>query len=113
MTVSSHSPQESADKNAATRQAKRKPKQGEPIHPSSTGAWPREVGVHCVVWNTGNGLASSGLLASGTASGLCRVDVLWGRWSKEKIPYGGVENIRMEDGNAMEIDSEEEEEEDS
>ena len=39
--------------------------------------------------------------------------MLWGRWSKEKIPYGGVENIRMEDGNAMEIDSEEEEEEDS
>ena len=63
--------------------------------------------MHRVVWNTGNGLASSGLLASGTASGLCRVDVLWGRWSKGKIPYGSVEHIRMEDGNAMEIDSEE------
>ena len=39
-----------------------------------------EVGVHRVVWNNGNGLASSSLLAAGTASGLCRVDVLWGRW---------------------------------
>ena len=69
--------------------------------------------MHRVVWNTGNGLASSGLLAAGTASGLCRVDVLWGRWSKEKIPYGSVEDIRMEDDNAMEIESEEEEDSDS
>ena len=69
--------------------------------------------MHCVVWNTGNGLAFSGLLAAGTASGLCQVDVLWGRWWKEKIPYESVEDIRMEDGNAMEIKSEEEEDSDS
>jgi hypothetical protein len=35
-----------------------------------------EVGVHRVVWNNGNGLGSLSLLAAGTASGLCRVDVL-------------------------------------
>jgi hypothetical protein len=37
------------------------------------------------------------LLAAGTASGLCRVDVLWERWFKDKPPYGGSEGIRMED----------------
>ena len=38
------------------------------------------------------------LLAAGTASGFCRVDVLWGRWFKDKLPYGGAEGIRMEEG---------------
>ena len=33
------------------------------------------MGVHRVAWNNGNGLATSTLLAAGTASGLCRVDV--------------------------------------
>ncbi|KAG6882978.1 hypothetical protein C0993_008426 [Termitomyces sp. T159_Od127] len=70
-----------------------------------TGAWPREVGVHRVTWNSCNGLASSGLLASATASGLCRVDELWGRWIKEKVPYGGIEHIRQEmDDNVMDVD---------
>lgn len=64
-----------------------------------TGVWPREVGVQRVVWNSGNGLAAAGMLASATGSGLCRVDVLSGRWLKErsvKMPYGGIENIRLE-----------------
>jgi len=74
--------------------------------PASTGAWPREVGIHRVVWNNGNGIASSALLAAGSASGLCRVDVVWGRWVRDRPPYGGVEGIRMEDVNAMEVDSE-------
>ncbi|KAG6911400.1 hypothetical protein DXG01_016497 [Tephrocybe rancida] len=70
-----------------------------------TGAWPREVGVHRVIWNSCNGLASSGLLASATASGLCRVDELWGRWIKGKVPYGGIEHIRRElDDDAMDVD---------
>jgi transcription factor C subunit 6 len=36
--------------------------------------------------------------------------VLWGRWIKGKIPYGGIEEIRKEsdgDGAAMDVDSEE------
>ncbi|KAJ4487756.1 hypothetical protein J3R30DRAFT_3695362 [Lentinula aciculospora] len=78
-----------------------------------TGVWPREVGVQRVVWNSGSGLAAAGMLASATGSGLCRVDVLSGRWLKEKsvkMPYGGVENIRLEGDNVvddMDIDSDE------
>ena len=41
-----------------------------------------------------------------TASGLCRVDVLWGRWFKDKPPYGGAEGIRMEDEDVMDVESE-------
>jgi transcription factor C subunit 6 len=37
----------------------------------------------------GNGLASPSLLAAGTASGLCWVDVLWGRWFKDKEDTNG------------------------
>ena len=64
------------------------------------------TGVHGVAWNNGNESASSSLLAAGTASGLCRVDVLWGRWFKDKPPYGGAEGIRMEDEGAMDVESE-------
>ena len=78
---------------------------------AGTGAWPRQVGVHRVVWNCGNGLAAAALLASATAAGLCRVDELWGRWIKGKVPYAGIEHIRreMEDG-AMDVDEDEEDE---
>ncbi|KXN81270.1 Transcription factor tau subunit sfc6 [Leucoagaricus sp. SymC.cos] len=72
-----------------------------------TGAWPQEVAVHKVTWNNGNGLGACGLLASATSSGLCRVDNLWGRWMKDKVPYGGIQQIRregMEDD--MDVDSE-------
>ena len=42
-----------------------------------------------------------------SASGLCRVDVLWGKWFKNTKPlYGGAEGIRMEDEDAMDVDSE-------
>ena len=98
-------PKEFLDRPTATRTGKGKTKD-DPNLLSSTGAWPCEVGVHRVVWNNGNGLASSSLLAAGTASGLCRVDVLWGRWFKDKPPYGGAEGIRMEDEDAMDVESE-------
>ncbi|KAH6902491.1 hypothetical protein BKA70DRAFT_1520930 [Coprinopsis sp. MPI-PUGE-AT-0042] len=68
--------------------------------PQNTGAWSKNVSIHRVRWNNGNGPAASCLLASATASGLCRVDVLWGRWIKDKMPYGGIEQIRMENGDA-------------
>lgn len=35
--------------------------------------------------------------------------MLWGRWIKGKVPYGGIEQIRREsdgDGDAMDVDSE-------
>jgi transcription factor C subunit 6 len=59
--------------------------------------------VHRVVWNSGNGLAAAALLASATAAGLCRVDELWGRWIKGKVPYAGIEHIRRE----LDIDEDE------
>ncbi|KAG6854374.1 hypothetical protein C0991_007365 [Blastosporella zonata] len=72
---------------------------------AGTGAWPQEVGVHRVIWNSCNGLAASGLLASSTGSGLCRVDELWGRWIKGKVPYGGIEHIRGEmNDDVMDVD---------
>jgi transcription factor C subunit 6 len=49
-----------------------------------------------VKWNSGNGFAGARLLASGTASGICRIDWLEGRWMKGKIPYGSIANVRRE-----------------
>ena len=64
--------------------------------PKGTGAWAPQVGVHRVVWNDGNGLACAPWLASATASGLCRVDWLRGKWHKDRIPYDGIDGIRLE-----------------
>ncbi|TFK46673.1 hypothetical protein OE88DRAFT_1648431 [Heliocybe sulcata] len=97
-------PQETQDRPSATR-AKKQGKTVE-IMPVGTGAWPAEVGVHRTAWNSGNGLANAPLLASATASGLCRVDWLLGRWMKDKVPYGGVDAMRA----TAEMDSEEEDE---
>ena len=66
--------------------------------PVGTGAWPPEVGIHRVVWNDGNGLAGTPLLASASASGLCRIDWLVGKWGREPIPYNGADGIRAETG---------------
>ncbi|KAI0086148.1 hypothetical protein BDY19DRAFT_996057 [Irpex rosettiformis] len=71
-------------------------------------AWSPEVGVTRVCWNNGNGLANASLLASATASGLCRVDWLTGRWAKSRVPYDGIEGIRAE----VEADEEMDEESD-
>ncbi|TFK90283.1 hypothetical protein K466DRAFT_543680 [Polyporus arcularius HHB13444] len=81
-------PKETQNRPAATRQNK--------AIPVGTGAWPPEIGVHRVVWNDGNGLANTPLLASGTGSGLCRVDWLLGRWGKDPPPYNGIEGMRGE-----------------
>ncbi|KAF7297836.1 Pre-mRNA splicing factor [Mycena kentingensis (nom. inval.)] len=64
--------------------------------PTGSASWPREVGIQRVVWHCGAGLSGCGLLASATASGLCRVDFLWGRWLSGKVPYYGVDGIRLE-----------------
>ncbi|KAI0345393.1 hypothetical protein BDW22DRAFT_1354319 [Trametopsis cervina] len=76
--------------------------------PKAIGAWPPQVGVTRVVWNNGNGLGRASLLASTTASGLCRIDWLVGRWSKNKIPYEGIEGVRAEDDAAEGSDDESE-----
>ena len=72
-----------------------------------SGAWPPEIGVQRVVWNSGNGLANAPLLASATGCGLCRIDFLKGKWLKNRMPYYGIEGIRAE------IDADDEMDEDS
>ena len=62
----------------------------------SSGVWPTEVGVLCVVWNTACDLARAPLLASSTASGLCRIDWLIGRSHGAMQTFGGVEKARGE-----------------
>ena len=51
-----------------------------------TGEWSPHVGVHCVSWQNGGGIGRAGLLASGTASGQGRVDVIEGRFFKGGDP---------------------------
>ena len=76
--------------------------------PSGTGAWPSNIAVTRVAWGSGS-LAAAPLLASATASGLCRIDWLEGRWLRDRVPYGGIEGIRLEGGGPMDIDEEDEE----
>lgn len=50
-----------------------------------------------VAWNNVNGLGNCQLLVSGTASGLCRIDWLTGRWFKgQTLGPGGIEALRGE-----------------
>ncbi|KAF9268824.1 hypothetical protein L218DRAFT_533061 [Marasmius fiardii PR-910] len=78
-------------------QSKLKAKSAPPQPDWNTGAWPQEVGIQVVTWNSSNGLSNAGLLASATGSGLCRVDYLWGRWMRNKRPYTDITTVRMED----------------
>ncbi|KAJ8517201.1 hypothetical protein ONZ45_g5601 [Pleurotus djamor] len=66
--------------------------------PIGTDAWPKEVGVHRAVWNNGNGFQGARMLASATASGLCRIDIPGGHWHKGKTPYQSIPLARAEDG---------------
>ena len=77
---------------------KRKAKQDDDIADGSIGGngWLPNVSVTRVVWNEGGGLSQSPFLASATASGLCRVDWLLGRFLQDTVPYNGIENIRRE-----------------
>jgi hypothetical protein len=76
------------------------------------GAWYPSVGVQRVTWHDGAGLTAAGMLASATGSGLCRVDLLEGRWFRDRCPYERVEAMRMEvDG--MEVDEPEDNDESS
>jgi transcription factor C subunit 6 len=77
---------------------------------SSTGAWPTQVGVHRVSWNSGNGFSAAGLLGSGTASGLGRVDWLEGRWLMGRVPYVSIANMRKEV--ELEVSDEEDDDDD-
>ncbi|KLO14191.1 hypothetical protein SCHPADRAFT_325445 [Schizopora paradoxa] len=65
---------------------------------ANSGAWPANVSVTCVRWNSGGGLTRAPLLASATASGLCRVDWLLGHFARGHVPYGGIKFVRKESG---------------
>lgn len=98
-TFAYNTEQETQDRPAATR-AKRLAKSGKKecitVTPVGTGAWPAQVGVQRVTWNTGGGLGRAPLLASATGSGLCRIDWLLGRMLRNKQSYGGIHGIRKE-----------------
>jgi len=79
----------------------------------NSGAWPANVSVTCVRWNSGGGLTRAPLLASATASGLCRVDWLLGHFARNHLPYGGVRVVRKEFGADAPEESEDELEEES
>lgn len=63
---------------------------------SSTGAWSSEIGVTKVAWNSGGGIARSPWLLSATASGLCRLDWLLGRFAQDRFPYSDIQRLRGE-----------------
>lgn len=50
-----------------------------------TAAWDREVGLHCVAWQNGNGLRHAGWIASAGWTGIVRVEEIRGSklWREE------------------------------
>ena len=73
---------------------------------SSSALWPTAIGVQRVSWNSGGGLARAPLLASGTGSGLCRVDWLLGRLVKGRkgtVIHGNAQ--KDAGGDEMSVDS--------
>jgi len=55
---------------------------------AKSGDWSLNVAVHKVCWNNNNGLGRAGWAASGTASGLGRIDIIRGRFLHDKVPPG-------------------------
>lgn len=67
-----------------------------------------------VIWNSGAGMARSPWLASATASGLCRLDWLLGRFAHNRFPYVDIHRLRgdveMDEVDELEDDDDEEDE---
>ncbi len=53
---------------------------------SKTANWSPPVGIHRVSWHNGGGIGRAGLLASGTASGLGRIDFVKGMFAHAANP---------------------------
>lgn len=80
---------------------------------TNSGVWAPEVSVQRVRWNNGNGLGNCQLLLSGTASGLCRIDWVTGRWFKDRgLGPGGIGALRGEGDGDVDMDEAEGEGED-
>jgi len=105
-------PKETFDKpTAARKKAQKAAETGRPGEKSgATGAWPKEVSVTRVTWDSGGGMSSAPLLASATASGLCRIDWLLGRFFNNRVPLGSVEALRGEVAVAGDIEDEDSDE---
>lgn len=72
---------------------------------ANSGVWAPEVGVQRATWNNGNGLGNCQLLLSGTASGLCRIDWVTGRWFKDRgLGPGGIGTLRGEVDGDVDVD---------
>ncbi|KAL5529271.1 hypothetical protein ACEPAG_5256 [Sanghuangporus baumii] len=102
-------PHEIPDRSGASAAKKGKKQAAEPFRTGiqGTGAWSPEVSVTRVSWNNGAGLARAPLLASATASGICRIDWLLGHFQDERVPYGSIESIRNEIDTSAGLDEEE------
>ncbi|KAG8975572.1 hypothetical protein FRB90_009495, partial [Tulasnella sp. 427] len=74
---------------------------------ASSSSWPPEAGVLCASWNSSNGLTGCQLLASGTASGLCRIDNLWSSVKGVVVGGGGAAKGRKRKGKEKEKDGDE------
>ncbi|KAF8584107.1 hypothetical protein K439DRAFT_1346874 [Ramaria rubella] len=103
-------PYEHQDRPAASRATKKKKDSaGEPLElPVSTGVWSPEVSVTRVTWQSGSGLARAPLLASATASGICRIDWLLGRFAHNRFPYRDIQTLRGEVEGAEDEEGEDE-----
>jgi transcription factor C subunit 6 len=64
-------------------------------------SWPPEASVLRLDWQTGTGLAHAGLLASGTGSGLGRVDIF-----NERRDAGGSDDYWAQSSVKEELDDE-------
>ncbi|KAF8327233.1 uncharacterized protein EI90DRAFT_3018294 [Cantharellus anzutake] len=95
-----HRTQELTERSQTTKNAKRRKGESGAVAPQEgrsydgSGAWPAEVGVHRVAWHSGGGLHSAPLLASATASGLCRIEWMKGRGQEGINLYSMIQHLR-------------------
>jgi len=88
-------PYEIADRSSSAKVASTKPRVTD-LNTSATGAWSPQVSVTCTRWNDGCGIGQASLLASSTASGLCRIDWLPGRFHDDRVPFVSIASLRGE-----------------
>lgn len=96
--IATHVIQELNERAQAAAKNPRRPNDAEILQDvrdrDGSGVWPVQVGVHRVAWHSGGGLHSAPLLASGTASGLCRIDWMKGRGQGGMNLYLMIEHLR-------------------
>ncbi|KZV92898.1 hypothetical protein EXIGLDRAFT_749456 [Exidia glandulosa HHB12029] len=112
LRVTTVSPEDDAESVSATT----KKKAGtETVHKDDyrvSGSWPKEVCVTRVAWDSGGGISSAPFLASGTASGLCRIDWLMGRFYNERLNVDKITSWRNHEAAAGDwFDGDEEDDE--